>query len=61
MIEKFNYCIGHYWKGDAGSIAVYAYGTEVHYGTMEDAENFLKYVQSNDSDNQYKIFKVIES
>jgi hypothetical protein len=55
--EKFNFCVGHYWEGNEGEIAVYAYHSEVHYGTMKEAKRFLKYVKKQ-SDHKYQIFKV---
>jgi hypothetical protein len=62
--KKFNYAIGSYWEGESGSVGCYAYGSEVHYGTMEDAQNFLAYVQSKKKTKaeraKYKIFQLIE-
>lgn len=56
---KFNYAIGHYWNDESGSIGCYSYFGEVHYGTMEDAENMLDYVQGKSPEHDWKIFKVI--
>ena len=62
--KKFNYAVGFYWEGDSGSVGCYAYGNEHFYGTMEDAQNFLKYVQSQKKTKaekaKYKIFQLIE-
>lgn len=62
--KKFNYAVGFYWEGDSGSVGCYAYGSEHFYGTMEDAQNFLKYVQSQKKTNaekeKYKIFQLVE-
>lgn len=62
--KKFNYAVGRYWEGDNGSVGCYAYGSEVHYGTMADARNFLAYVQSQkktkSEQKQYKIFQLVE-
>lgn len=64
--KQFNYAVGFYWEGDSGSVGCYAYGSETHYGTMEDAQNFLKYVQSQQADKKkadrkdYKIFQLVE-
>ena len=60
MSEEFNYCVGHYWDSDSEELSVYAYGSEVHFGTIDDAKKFLKYVQAQDSTKTYKIFKVVE-
>ena len=64
--KKFNYAVGFYWEGDSGSVGCYAYHSEVHYGTMEDAKNFLKYVQGQGAKEKkadrkdYKIFQLVE-
>ena len=64
--KKFNYAVGHYWEGESGSVGCYAYGNEHFYGTMEDAQNFLKYVQSQDKEKprlnrrNWRIFQLIE-
>lgn len=46
--RKFNYAVGHYWTGQNGSVGVYNYFGQVHYGTMAEAKNLLKYVNSQD-------------
>jgi len=62
--KQFNYAVGHYWDGNNGSVGVYAYHSEVHYGTMEDAQNFLEYVRGQQKTEvekaKYKIFQLIE-
>ena len=40
--KKFAYAVGHYWDKDKDSVGCYTYHSEVHSGTMEEAENFLK-------------------
>ena len=63
--KKFMYGIGFYWEGDSGSVGLYAYGSEVFYGSMQDAKNFQTYCQ-NQPDNKgqrkrnYKIFQLVE-
>lgn len=59
--EKFSYIIGHKWPD--GSLSAYAYGSEVKYGTLDDAKEFLKYVKEVSDDslkNNWKIYKIIE-
>ena len=62
--KKFNYAVGHYWEGESGSVGTYSYFGEVHYGTMEDACDFLAYVQSQKKTKaekeKYKIFQLVE-
>jgi len=62
--KKFNYAVGHYWEGESGAVGCYAYHSEVHYGTMVDAQNFLAYVQSQKKTKaekaKYKIFQLVE-
>lgn len=61
---KFNFGVGCYWEGESGSVGLYAYGSEIHHGTMKDANNFLKYVKSQQQDEadqmKYKIFMLVE-
>ena len=64
--KKFMYGVGFYWEGDSGSVGLYAYGSDTFYGTMEDAQNFLTYVQEQNKKKKvadrkdYKIFQLIE-
>lgn len=63
--KQFNYAVGHYWEGESGPVGCYAYGSEHFYGTMEQAKNFLKYVQSQDGRllkdrRDWRIFQLIE-
>ncbi len=60
------YGVGFYWEGDSGSVGCYAYGNEHFYGTMEDAKNFLAYVQRQDEEKprlnrrDWRIFQLVE-
>ena len=64
--KEFNYAVGFYWKDDSGAVGCYAYGSEVHYGTLEEAKNFLTYVNNKQKvrpkaeRNEYKIFQLVE-
>lgn len=66
--KKFNYAVGFYWEKDENdSVGVYAYGGELHYGTMEDAKGLLEYVQTNENTHEpksrrkeYRIFQLVE-
>ena len=62
--KKFNYAVGSYWEGDSGSVGCYAYSSEIHYGSMEDANNFLEYVRRQKKTKaekaKYKIFQLVE-
>ena len=59
--KKFAYAVGHYWDHKVkDSVGCYAYHSEVHSGTMEDAENFLKYVKEQSPDEDWKIFMLVE-
>ena len=55
--DKFNYCIARYWNGVDGALCVYAYGSEVHYGTQEEADALLEYVNKQ-NENDYEIRRV---
>lgn len=60
MKKQFNYCVGHYWKGDSGSIGCYAFGSEVHFGTKKQAKDYLEYVKQRSPEEDWKIFVVTE-
>ena len=63
--KQFNYAVGFYWEDESGAVGCYASGSEVFYGTMEEAKNFQTYCQSR-PDNKgkdkrdYKIFQLVE-
>jgi hypothetical protein len=58
--KKFSYAIGHYWDNAKDSVGCYTYHNEVHSGTMEEANNFLKYVKEESPDRDWKIFMLVE-
>ena len=64
--KKFMYGVGFYWEGDSGSVGLYSYHSETFYGTMEQAKNFLAYVEEENMKKKkadrkdYKIFQLIE-
>ena len=64
--KQFNYAVGHYWEGESGSVGCYTYHSEIGYGTMEQAQKFLEYVQEQDKKNpkasrrDWRIFQLIE-
>jgi hypothetical protein len=64
--KKFNYAVGHYWEGESGSVGVYNYFGEIHHGTMEEARDFLTYVQEKDKVKKradrrdWRIFQLVE-
>jgi hypothetical protein len=62
--EKFSFCIGRPWPAHKTSqhspdnISVYAYGKEVHYGTMAEAEIFRGYVNEQTGEENF-IYKLV--
>jgi hypothetical protein len=64
--KKFNYAVGHYWESESGSVGTYAYGSDLFFGTMEQAKSFLAYVQEQDKKNKrvdrrdWRIFQLVE-
>ena len=61
MVKRFNYVIAHPWENNPDSLAVYAYYTEVHYGTKEDAKELLEYVKRKSPCHDWKIYKIRSS
>lgn len=43
--DKFCFVVAAPWPHNPTSLCVYAHGSEVHHGTMEDATGFLGYVR----------------
>ena len=64
VLKEFTYGVGSYWKGDSGSVGLYAYGSELFHGTLVDAEDFLEYVKNQQKTKaekeKYKIFMLVE-
>lgn len=58
-LEKFNYAAGCYYP-KSEEVCTYAYGNEVFYGTIKQAETFLKYVKGQSPEKDWKIFKLVE-
>jgi len=56
--EEFNYVIARYWGDEDGQLGAYCYFSEVHYGTLKDAENFLEYVLEKSENKDWKIFPI---
>lgn len=56
---KFNYAIGRY-RDDKLSVSCYYLFGEVHYGTVEDAKDFLEYVRRQSPEKEWKIFNLVE-
>jgi hypothetical protein len=58
MEKNFNFVIGHYWP-KTEQIGTYTYFGDVHYGSVEDANDFLKYAKEKEPDRDWQIFKVV--
>lgn len=59
--EEFSYCVGKPWNSkNPNSICVYTYHNSIHYGTMEDAKNFLKFVEVREGGKKYNIYKLVK-
>jgi len=61
--ERFNYCVGRPWPHDLGNpdgkgIRTYAYGTQVHCGTLAEASAFLAYVNERTGEEN-KIYALV--
>lgn len=61
--ERFNYCVGRPWPDGLGNpdgkgIRTYAYGTEVHCGTLAEASAFLAYVNEKTGEEN-QIFALV--
>jgi hypothetical protein len=62
--ELFDFVVARPWfpEKPGNSLAIYAYGSEIQHGTMEDAESFLEYVRFssiNEPRKQWSIYQVL--
>jgi hypothetical protein len=54
---RFSYVIAHLWP--SGTLAIYAYGSEVHQGgTLAQAQQMLDYVKRQSPSEQWAIYRV---
>lgn len=61
MPKEINYVIGRYYDEDETEIETYMFcGTEVHFGTIEDAKERLDYLTKTSKDQGLQIFKLVE-
>lgn len=56
---RFSYCIGRPWPDLEDGVCVYSYHTEVHHGTMAEAEGFRKYAKKQTGKKHF-IYKLVE-
>ncbi len=58
--QNFTYCIGYPYHDTQidSSLCVYTYGKETQYGTITNAKNFKKYVESKHPENKWFIYKL---
>lgn len=61
--ETFSFCVGRPWpknhlNPEGTNISVYAYGSEVHHGTILEAEGFRDYVNKNTGEENY-IYRLV--
>lgn len=59
--EEFNYVVARKWepKYNTDDLCIYTYGHQIQKGTLQDAQNFLAYVQSRAQEGQeYHIYKI---
>ena len=64
MSEILDYCIGRPFPasqvlpGHEGALCIYAYGTQVHSGTIEEARKLLEYVNVRTGEENF-IYKLV--
>jgi hypothetical protein len=66
--EEFPYVVANLWRPQDPvtwkNLCIYAYGSQVQFGNIDDAEYFRKYVERNSSksdpllNNPHKIYKI---
>ncbi len=60
MSEEFDYVVARPWDDeDPNYLAIYTFGSQIQRGTIEEAKDFLNYVQrQGNKDEKYSIYKV---
>lgn len=53
---EFDYVVASKWA--SGEMRIYTYFTEIHRGTMEQAERFLDYVKSREPTAEWHIHRI---
>lgn len=58
--KQFSYCVGRPWHPEDvdSSICVYAYGSQVHHGSMANAEDLREFVDEQDPIHKHFIYKL---
>ena len=63
--KKFSYVVARLWntqnqqdKQGADNLCIYTYGSQIQHGTEEDAKHLLAYVNRQNPDENYSIYKV---
>jgi hypothetical protein len=62
MTDKIsmNYVVAHYWDEEPQRLGAYmAYNSEVQFGTLEDAKEFLKYVRRQSPGHKWRLFQLV--
>lgn len=63
-MKPFTYAVGHRWNEDneGSAVGCYTYGGQLCFGTMQDAEKWLEYVQKETSwsNHVWRIYKLVE-
>ena len=62
MTDKIsmNYVVAHYWENSPQRLGTYmAHNSEVQFGTLEDAKEFLKYVRQQSPDHKWRLFQLV--
>lgn len=59
MDEEFSYVIARPWdETDPTNLCIYTFHHEIHNGTEQEARDFLNYVNRQDPDKKYRIYKI---
>lgn len=54
-MKSKHYIVARYWNDDSNLLCTYAFGTQVQYGNEAQAQNFLEYVKSESSHEDWRI------
>ena len=63
--KVFNFCVGRPWdenrtvEHSSNRLSIYAYGSQVQYGSIKEAEEFRQYVNKQTGKENF-IYKIIQ-
>lgn len=55
---KINYVIAKPWVEGQPQLCIYAYGTEVFFGTVKQAKEMRDFIRGREKDDAYQVYPI---